>query len=149
MKEKKAFNDNYYKIGFFVLAVLLVIGAIVYAIDFYGDSRYNSGLIDGQTSAVFGIANTAVNSGSVTIQDQEANASLTLFPQQSVQLAQEQIYAQIMSSAREQGFVRLFDDQGEVFLVQSETPEGFPTLEELIAQQQQQASVEANNETQN
>lgn len=138
MKEKnsKMLSDKHYKVGFFVLLVILVIAGVTFAITWYGDSRFNQGAALGQSSAIIGIVNTVANSGSITIQDEDSNQSFTMYSEQAVQFAQEQVYQSIMNSARAQGYVRMFDEQGEVFLQRTEVPEGFPSLEELIAEQQ-------------
>lgn len=145
MKDKNNSSNQKYKMGFYVLLALFVVGALVFALDFFGDSRFNEGVIAGQSNAAFFIANSAAASGFVTIAV-DNTTNLTLVPAQALQVAQSQLVEGMLGAIQQNGFVAVGTEENPIFLAPVQID---PSQLEQLQQAQQVEEESASEEEQN
>jgi hypothetical protein len=117
MKESKtSIEKNPYKIAFFAVLGILILALLFYGVSSYLSSTFNNGVQQGQINTFGALTQSVAQNGFVTLSTEEFN--LTLVPQQSLLLAQEQVILTIMNEVRSQGYVVLFDNETQMALVQ-------------------------------
>ena len=127
MKEKKPKTTrNYYKYTTFGLLAILLLAFIAYEIQFFGNQKYESGVVFGQQNAVGIILKTTAENDFVTIPVGESN--VTLVPAPLVQSAQEQTILTIMETVKQDGYVILYDNETEMVLIRA-APKEFSIIE--------------------
>lgn len=103
-------RDNKYKIAFFVLLLIFVIGLVIFGILEYGRYKLNQG----KQLVLSTIVENINKSGYVTLVENEKNITISLVPLSlldlAIQQARQQAILEIIETAKKQGYVILYSN---------------------------------------
>ena len=103
-------EKNGYKIAFFSLLFVIIVGAIIMAFVVYGNHKLNQG----KQLAFSMIVENINTTGYVTLVEDEKNISVSLVPSYfldlAMQQARQQTILEIIETAKKQGYVNLYSN---------------------------------------
>jgi hypothetical protein len=112
---KNTNETNWYKVATFILVGVIVIFGIYYAISSYGNSKYESGVLDSQNQLVYYIVNSVAKNGFMTFALPEGN--MTVVDSNALAYTQQQTIMTIMKEVDKNGYVVLYNNQTQLVLV--------------------------------
>lgn len=106
-------KENFYKVAFFTLLIIILLSGIAFGILAYGKNRFNAG----KQLAFSSIVESVNNSGYVTLIENEQNTSVSLVPAQLLDLAIEQTrqrtILEIIEKVKKDGYITLYANLSE------------------------------------